>query len=47
MVDKANQHDKWSGVQYQLSADHCYSHAHLTAERDELKKAFQLERPTE
>lgn len=47
MVDKANQHDKLSGVQYQLTAAQCDSHAHLTAERDELKKAFQLERPME
>lgn len=47
MVDKANQCDKFSGVQYQLTADHCDSRAHLTAERDELKKAFQWERPME
>lgn len=39
MVDKANQHDKSSGVQYQLTADQCDS-AHLTAERDELKKSL-------
>lgn len=42
MVDKANQHDKLSGAQYQLTADWCDSRAHLTAERDELKKSLSV-----